>query len=59
MKNVIWIVIAAIIAVGGYMLYSGRSVTEIASDVSDTATSATQSAVDATTDAAEAVTDAV
>ena len=33
MKNLVWIVVAAIIAVGGYVLYSGRSVQELASDV--------------------------
>jgi hypothetical protein len=40
MKNLIWIVVAAVIAVGGYMLYSGRSVQEIASDVTETAAEA-------------------
>lgn len=35
MKNIIWIIIAAVIAIGGYMLYSGKSATEMATDVSE------------------------
>ena len=52
MKNLVWVIVAAIIAVGGYVLYSGRSVQEIASDVTATATTATNDAVEAASEAA-------
>ncbi len=57
MKNLVWIIIAAVIAIGGYMLYSGRSVQEIATEAADavnapealeSATAAVGEAVDAT-----------
>ena len=32
MKNLIWIIISAVIAFGGYMLYSGRTINEIVSN---------------------------
>ena len=52
MKNRVGVIVAAIIAVGGYVLYSGRSVQEIASDVTATATTATNDAVEAASEAA-------
>ena len=53
MKNLIWIVIAGVIALGAYMLYSGRSVQEIATDASDAvnAPAALESATEAVGDA--------
>ena len=56
MRNLIWIIIAAVIAFGGYMLYSGRSVKEIAETASDAvnAPEALESATAAVGDAVEA-----
>ena len=34
MKNLIWIVLAAVVLGGGYMLVTGKSVTEVVEDVS-------------------------
>ena len=61
MKNLIWIVIAGVIALGAYMLYSGRSVQEIATDASDAvnAPAALESATEAVGDAVEATEGAV
>ena len=35
MKNLVWIVVAAIVAGGGYMLFSGKTPTEMASEAAD------------------------
>lgn len=57
MKNLVWIVVAAVIAVGGYLLYSGRSVQDLATDVTGAATSAVDATAEVATDAADAVAD--
>ena len=58
MKNLIWIVVAAVIAGGGYMLYSGASPKELISDAADAvnapaALEAASDAVGAATETAE------
>ncbi len=37
MRNLIWVVLAAVVLVGGYMLFTGKSVTEAVDSVSGTA----------------------
>jgi hypothetical protein len=37
MKNLVWIVVATVIAVEGYVLFTGRGVQEIATDVIEAA----------------------
>lgn len=32
-QNMLWIIVSATIAVGGYMLYSGKSLSDLQSDV--------------------------
>ena len=61
MKNLVWIIIAALIAIGGYMLYSGRSVQEIATEAADAvnAPAALESATSAVGEAVEATEGAV
>lgn len=69
MKNVFWIIIAAAIAVGAYVVFSGKSVEEAADEASgqsvdapaalESASEATGEAVDATTEAADAAPQAV
>ena len=61
MKNFVWIIIAAAIVLGGYILYSGRSVQEIAVDASNAvnAPQALDSATDVVGDAVEATGGAV
>jgi hypothetical protein len=36
-KNLIWIIIAAVIAIGGYMIYSGQEIDDGVSNVKATA----------------------
>jgi phage-related protein len=61
MKNLIWIIVAAVIAIGGYMLYSGQSVQEMATEAADAvnAPEALESATAAVGDAVEATEGAV
>ena len=61
MKNLIWIIIAAVIALTGYWLWSGQSPKELASEVSDAvdAPAALESASEAVGEAAIVVGDAV
>jgi len=35
MRNIIWIVVAAVIAAGGYMLFTGRSPQEVVNSAAD------------------------
>ncbi|MEP1585220.1 MAG: hypothetical protein ABJJ92_00005, partial [Tateyamaria sp.] len=67
MKNLIWIVVAAVIAGGAYLLYSGKSPQEALNEAADavnapealeSASEAVGDAVEATTDAAEGAVDA-
>ncbi|SEL05785.1 hypothetical protein SAMN05443999_103194 [Roseovarius azorensis] len=37
MRNLVWVVLAAVVLVGGYMLFTGKSVTEAVDSVSGTA----------------------
>ncbi len=55
MKNLIWVIIAAVILGGGYMLFSGKSPQDIANDISETVDEpdTLQSAVEATGEAVE------
>ena len=59
MRNLIWIVVAAIIAIGGYMLWSGKSPTELANDATTAAGEAADAAGDAVDAVAETAGDAV
>ena len=67
MKNLIWIIVAAVVAVGAYLVFSGKSVEEVVEGVSgasvkapealDSAAEAAGEAVDTTTETVEEVTD--
>ncbi|MEM8693185.1 MAG: hypothetical protein AAGG57_15040 [Pseudomonadota bacterium] len=65
MRNIIWIVVALAVAAGAYLLFSGRSVQEIATDAAEAvnAPAALDSASEAAGDTVEetdgAVTEAV
>ncbi|UWR32087.1 hypothetical protein K3759_08880 [Sulfitobacter sp. W027] len=72
MKNLVWLVVAALIALAGYMLFTGKGPQEVAIEASDAinapalaedATQAAEEAADAITDtvdaAGEAISDAV
>jgi type VI protein secretion system component VasK len=55
MKNLIWVIVAAVILGGGYMLFSGKSPQDIANDISETVDEpdTLQSAAEATGEAVE------
>ena len=57
MKNLLWIVLAAIVLGVGYFVYSGQSVTEAVDSVTETVTEVAP--VEAVTEAAEGVAEAV
>ncbi len=61
MKNLVWIIVAAVIAGVAYMLYSGKSPTEMATDASEAvnAPAALESATEAAGDAVETTTETV
>ncbi len=64
MKNLLWVVLAVVILGGGYMLFTGKSVTDVVDTVSETANevdapAALESASEAAGEAVEAATDAV
>ena len=49
---------SAVVAVGGYMLFTGKSATELATDATDAASTAAEATTEAASDAASAVTEA-
>ena len=57
MKNLLWIVVAAIIAGGGYMLYSGSSPKELINDAAEAVNA--PAALEAASDAAGAAVEGV
>ena len=64
MRNLVWVALAALVLVGGYMLFTGKSVTEAVDSVSGTAEeieapTALEEAAEAVGEAAEQAADAV
>jgi len=61
MKNLVWLVVAAIIALGGYMLFTGKGPQEVASEASDAinAPAVVEEVTDAAEKAGEAITEVV
>lgn len=61
MKNLVWLVVAAVIALGGYMLFTGKGPQEVATEASDAinAPAVVDEVTDATEKAGEAISDVV
>ena len=53
MKNLLWVLIAGAVLIGGYMLVTGKSVEEIGGDVTESGESATEAVTEAAEEAAE------
>ncbi|MEO9630421.1 MAG: hypothetical protein ABJG14_08295 [Sulfitobacter sp.] len=61
MKNLVWLVVAALIALAGYMLFTGKGPQEVAIEASEAinAPEVAEDVTNAAEDAAEAITDTV
>ncbi len=61
MKNLVWLVVAAVIALGGYMLFTGKGPQEVATEASDAinAPAVADEVTDAAEKAGEAISDVV
>ncbi|MEM6312228.1 MAG: translation initiation factor 3, partial [Pseudomonadota bacterium] len=55
MRNLIWIVVAVVIAGGAYFLFTGQSPQQVVNDVTDAATDVASDAADAVTDTTSSV----
>lgn len=61
MKNLIWLVVAAVIALAGYMLFTGKGPQEVAIEASDAinAPAVAEEVTEAAEEAADAIADTV